>query len=411
LKPCDAVIIGAGPAGGECARALAKAGYRVLLVEKEKDFAAKDFSSGGSTLEVLDDFDLPDSVVGAYCNQIKIASSQDAHCWQADKPVALVLDFQELRRFLADDLSRHKGKVLLGWSFEGYEQQNGKTFVSLKEDASGKRLHYETRVLVDATGTERKVLGGENNPPSAIVGTGVEWLLEVPDDVYKRHADALSFFIGQKWMPQGYAWIFPMVPNRLKVGVGRNFPQEQVVPHEASFRFYLDHLITSCIQTPDFKILDRHGKTIAYTLHQRDRYFDGNVLAIGDAVSTVNPLTFEGIRHALRCGRVAAKHVVFDLEGKTQTFRRYRSEMRRSSGLRWLISEALTNKIYREADDEKVDLMLSALKTFSLAELKALVFDYRIGTAIKFVLNYQARLIKNAFRFSGKKGIKPMELK
>ncbi len=411
MKQVDAVIIGAGPAGGECARALAKAGYRVLLVEKEKDFAAKDFSSGGSTLEVLDDFDLPHSVVGAYCNQIKIASSQDAHCWQADKPVALVLDFQKLRRFLADDLSGHKGKVLLGWSFEAYEQQGGKALVRLKEAATGNTLSYETQVLIDATGTERKVLGGGKSPAAAIVGTGVEFLIEVPDDVYKRHADALSFFIGQKWMPQGYAWIFPMAANRLKVGVGRNFPHEQVVPHEASFRFYLDHLIASCIQTPDFKILDQHGKTIAYTLHQRDRYFEGNVLAIGDAVSTVNPLTFEGIRHALRCGRVAAKHITSYLEGKTRSFRRYQFEMRRSSGLHWLISEALTNKIYREADDEKVDLMLSALKTFSLSELKALVFDYRVGTAIRFVLNYQTRVIKNVFRFSGKKGIKPMELK
>ncbi|MFQ5637702.1 MAG: NAD(P)/FAD-dependent oxidoreductase [bacterium] len=411
MKQFDAVIIGAGPAGGACGRTLSKAGYRVLLVEKEKDFAAKDFSSGGSTLEVLRDFNLPEAVVGAYCHRIKIASSHDAHGWEATDPVALVLDFQKLRRFLSEEMTRHQGEVRLGWTYEGHEQENGKTLVSLKQAASGKTQSIVGRVLVDATGTDREVLGrGEKDRHPAIVGRGVEFLLEVPAEVYRMHAGTLSFFIGQNWMPQGYAWIFPMAAHRLKVGVGRNFPDEQVVPHKQSFGFYLNRLIATCLQTQDYNILDRHGKTLTYTLRQRDRHFDENVLAIGDAVSTVNPLTFEGIRHAMHSGAVAAKHIAGYLEGQDRPFRKYRSEIRRRSGLRWLLSEALTKKIYREPKDEKVDLMLQALKAFSLAELKALVFDYRLVPVMKFALDYRVLVAKSAFRFSGKKRLEPMDL-
>lgn len=406
MKQVDAIIVGAGPAGEECGRALAKAGYKVLLVEKERDFAARDFSSGGSTLEVLRNFDLPDSVVGAFCNRIKIASSDDQYCWQANEPVALVLDFQKLRSFLAEEITKYQGKVLLGCAYEGYEKQNSRTLVILKNTETGKTQTVETKVLVDATGTERKVLADDQDKRDAIVGTGIEFLIEVPADVYEGYAGALSFFIGQKWMPQGYAWIFSMAPNRLKVGVGRNFPDENIVPHEKSFRFYLDKVIATCLKTNDPLILDRHGKTISYSLHQRDRHFDQNIIAIGDAVSTVNPLTFEGIRHALRSGRVAALHIGRFLEEKIRSFQRYRSEMRRTSGIRWVISERLTNKIYRESNDEKVEFMLQALKAFSLSELKDLVFYYRFGAAMKFSLNYSALVTKNAFRLPGKKRLK-----
>ncbi len=404
MKQFDAIIIGAGPAGGECARALSKIGHNVLLVEKEKDFSARDFSSGGSTLEVLKDFDLPESVVGAYCRKIQIASSDDQHCWKGSEPVALVLDFQKLRTYLAEEITNHQGQVLLGWTYKGHEKKDGVTIVSLKNGSSGVIQTFQTRVLVDATGSERKVLEKGKSKQEAIVGTGIEFLVEVPEHIYQIYAETLAFYIGQKWMPQGYAWIFPMKPNHLKVGVGRNFPQEKAVPHEKSFRYYLDHLIATCLKTSDLLILDQHGKTISYTLRQHDRYFDQNILAIGDAVSTVNPLTFEGIRHALKSGRIAAAQIKRFLNGRSRSFQAYPSEMRRYSGFHWMISERLTLKIYRQADDEKVSLMLQALKRLSLKELKGLVFYYQLNAAMKFYIAYLTLLAKHAFRRSKRRG-------
>ena len=44
MKRFDVVIIGAGPAGGHCARKLTQAGQQVLLVEQQETFSKNDFS-------------------------------------------------------------------------------------------------------------------------------------------------------------------------------------------------------------------------------------------------------------------------------------------------------------------------------------------------------------------------------
>jgi len=402
MKKYDVIIVGAGPAGGVCARELSEAGKKVLLVEKAKDFFANDFSSGGSTLETLKIFDLPKSVVGAFCKQVRISSSEESHLWQSAYPIAIVLDFRKLRTFLADETNNNGSDLLFASSYQGHETKDGSIHVSLKNAGTRTIEQFQTKILVDATGSERKVLSGSaSKHQKAIVGTGIEFLVKVPEEVYRAHSGCLSFFIGQKWMPQGYAWIFPMGANRLKVGVGRNYPNEQVVPHQKSFRFYLDHLMSSCLKTKDIAILDQHGKTLSYTSHQRDRYFDENVIAIGDAVSTVNPLTFEGIRHAMMSGRIAALYVNNLLDNKIVSFRGYKVAMRRMSGFKWIVSEQLTQKIYREASDQKVTLMLAALKFFTMEGLLDLVFYYRLKSAFKFYAAYTGMRIKASLQRFG----------
>lgn len=54
---------------------------------------------------------------------------------------------------------------------------------------------YETRVLVDATGAERRVLmQGRFDKKRALAATGIEYLIEVDPDLYKRYSQTLSFF-------------------------------------------------------------------------------------------------------------------------------------------------------------------------------------------------------------------------
>ncbi|MEC4678207.1 MAG: FAD-dependent monooxygenase, partial [Nitrospirota bacterium] len=119
----DVVIVGVGPAGAAAARLLSHAGFKVLMLEKELSFSANDFSSGGAPLEILNDFQLPETVVGAYCRQIRISATQESHVWQDENPVALVLDFKKLRTFLAEEALRKDATLFFGCAYRSHRRE------------------------------------------------------------------------------------------------------------------------------------------------------------------------------------------------------------------------------------------------------------------------------------------------
>ena len=86
MEQFEAVVIGAGPAGGQCARQLAQQGVKVLLVEQHHRFEQNNYSSAATPLETLSLFDLPESVVACYWSNLAIAASQTTHQWCSEQP-------------------------------------------------------------------------------------------------------------------------------------------------------------------------------------------------------------------------------------------------------------------------------------------------------------------------------------
>ncbi len=62
----DVIVAGAGPAGGECARELAKSGINTLLLERARVVGEPNFSSGGTVKETMEKFELPKSIIQQY---------------------------------------------------------------------------------------------------------------------------------------------------------------------------------------------------------------------------------------------------------------------------------------------------------------------------------------------------------
>ena len=390
MESYDAIVVGAGPAGGQCARELAKSGKKVLLAERNRDFSVNNYSSAGAPLEIMAMFHLPESVVSASWNKIMMHSSHKSQVWEAPERKGVIMDFMKLRSFLAQETKKHGGEYRLGFSYQRHEFLPGGDISVWFTDRNSRGLqNLQTKVLIDATGCERQVLASTvKNSHKNISATGIEYLVEVKPEVYKKYAEALSVYMGHKWMPQGYSWIFPMEANTLKVGVGRYFQNEDYVPHHKSYLYYMDVMMKECLGTADVPILDKHGKTIVYTYKQKDPHYDRNVIAIGDSVSTINPLAFEGIRHAMVSGRIAAKHILDRIDGRSDNFDGYVRELKQYFGYKWSLCELLMNIIYKEPKDERIDMMLAAFRRFSMDEMLDLSFHYKVGVAIKFLLGY-----------------------
>lgn len=398
MDPYDAVVVGAGPAGGQCARELTAQGHTVLLIDKSKSFSENNYSSGGAPLEIMEAFQLPSSVVGTYWRTLRVFSSKEKATWEASEPLGPILDFDRLRAFLANETVKQGGICELGWQYVGHHLNSQNIDVQIKKTATQEIIHIPTKTLIDATGSERKVLSKTvPQSPEAMVATGIEYHIQVSPTVYESFSQSLNFFLGRHWMPQGYAWIFPMAPNQLKVGVIRYFQDERYMEYVASYRHYLDQLLTFCDPSQSFKIVDKHGKTISYALGQRDKRYQGPVVAIGDAISCINPLGCEGIRHALVSGRFAAQEVGRFLRQEIPDLNSYHQQMNRYFGRRWFYSEKLMASLFKTKQDGLIDYTVKSFSMMNQQEILDVIFHYRFSRTIKSYLKYFLYRLRSVF--------------
>lgn len=388
MEQYDAIVVGAGPAGGQCARELSLRGKIVLLIDRAKDFLENNYSSGGGPLHMMEEFSLPASTVGTYWNKLAISSTNAQVNWQANAPFGPVLDFDKLRAFLAEETVKQGGEVRLGCSYQSHTLSNGSVQVKLKDLATQEIFALKTKVLVDATGSERKVLLKDSYDKNlAMAVTGIEYHLDVSPSTYAHFADSMHFFLGHQWMPQGYGWIFSMAPNRLKVGVIRYFQNKQYLPYDSSYRHYLDKLLALCGGSERGEIIDKHGKTIYYTQGQKERRHAGPVIAIGDAISSINPLGCEGIRHALASGRMGGEEITRFLNQEITDFTHYDKRMSHYFGKKWLYSKYVIENLIT-SKDAFVDRVVNSFGLLSNQDIMDIIFEYHFFPFFKAYLTY-----------------------
>lgn len=386
MKIYDVVIIGAGPAGGQCARELACHGFKVLVVDKAKSFLENNYSSGGAPLDFMKQFNLPESIVGSYWDILRIQSTSCKALWKNSSPFGPVIDFDKLRDFLTSEMHRAGGEILLGCQYQGHQIYSQIVEVYLKDLTNSTIFPVRASIVVDATGSERKVLAQQNyDKHQAIVATGIEYHIQVEKSVYQNYAQALNFFLGHHWMPQGYAWIFPMKPSFLKVGVIRYFQNKNYVHYDPSYKHYLQRLLALC---GHYQVTDKHGKTIYYTERQKDIRYRGPIIAIGDSISSINPLGWEGIRHAMASGHLAAQTIISYLKKEISDLSSYEKALQLYFGRKWFFSEKLMNYLFKTKSDHLID---QAVRSFSLMdneEIMQVIFHYRFRYTLKSYFRY-----------------------
>jgi flavin-dependent dehydrogenase len=374
----DAVIVGGGPAGGHCGRLLSEKGYRVLLVEQHSSWQDNNFSSAASPLEILEQFKLPETVVARFWKNIEIISTSIHRSWSSLQPLGVVFDFAKLREFLALEVVRLGGEVRLGCRYLKYQQIDDQLTVFLK--AKGQEIEtVTTRLLIDATGYARAVIyKHRREKPNFLKGVGIEYLIAVPEQYYQKYQDNLIFFLGHKWSPKGYGWIFPMDNQQLKVGAAWLEREHPYIPEVKPLKSYINQIIQEYINLSEYDIIDVHGSILEYSINLQDIYYqEPNIIAIGDAVSTVNFLGGEGIRHAMKGAEIACQYIQEYLQGKSVNFADYQRAMQQYFQPKWSLSDRLSRKVYLEYSDSRIDQGVSALKYLSRQDIIDILFYYK----------------------------------
>jgi len=388
MKRYDVIIIGAGPSGCQCARILSTYGFKVLIVERFPSVQTNNFSSAGSPIEILKEYTLPDEIIGSYWNKISVVSTHISRVWESKHNLGVVLDFAKLRQFLIDEALANKADILFSHEFVKFTKENNQVIVTVRDIKRKRNSIFSCSVLVDATGAARSVMNyGKTVAQDYIYSLGLEYLINIDKDIYKKISKKLVFFLGRKWAPYGYSWIFPMEEGVVKVGYGILDIRKKEEKH-IKLSKYIDLILREYLRVKRIKMIDRHGGLLRYRKGQNDEFFRDNVIAIGDSVSSINPLGGEGIRHGMYSATVASSVIRRYLTSEVQDFKDYKNEMMKYFGKKWRVSEWLSDTVYTKLSDRWIDRALSFSRFFSVYEILDLLFFYKFLLIIRGILRW-----------------------
>jgi len=294
----DLIVVGAGPAGSSAAYAAAKNGIKVALLEKEENVAQTVRTSGVTWIDYAKEFGIPEDCYNPirtynFCSPNNTVSITD------NKPKAAVLDVRKTYRFLADMAKKNGAEIFVNTNVTNVITENG-SIVGVKASSSNSEMVFHARMLIDASGFQSAV--------SKSLGLVKQWErfgvgAEYEAEVENVKSDTWWLMVGQMYSPAGYAWIFPLGKNIVRIGVGVGKPESDVDPTQR-----LDELIEK--GAGPIKDL---GKITKKEFHyglipneglSRKTVYD-NLILVGDTAGMANPLVLEGIRYAIKYGRVA----------------------------------------------------------------------------------------------------------
>lgn len=295
----DVAVIGGGPAGATAATDLAKAGRRVLLIDR----AGRIKPCGGAIPpRLIRDFGIPDELLVAHARAARMVSPKDQ---RVDIPIdggyVGMVDREVFDEWLRERAQR-----------SGAERCTGR-FDRLERDADGASLvHFESEGRA-RTIRARSVIGADGARSRVGIQAGIRGADRIPcvfayHEVLRAPAPGtVSDYDGRRCdvyyrgtlSPDFYGWVFPH-GDTLSVGTGSADKGFSLRRSVAELRDAAG--LAGC------EVVRREGAPLP--MKPLPRWDDGrNVVLAGDAAGVVAPASGEGIYYAMAGGRLAAESI------------------------------------------------------------------------------------------------------
>jgi geranylgeranyl reductase family protein len=286
----DVAVVGAGPAGSVTAYRLARAGARVMLLDKAR-FPRDKPCGGGLTLRAVTELPYSvDPVVEDVVTRVTCGLRYGRPFnRQGRTALCLMTQRRRLDHFLVERAQEAGASFRDGVRVEVQSDT--------RVDVNGTWFDVDAVVGADgANGLTARTLalGGDIVPGVALEGNvryGV-----VPRELYRGR-----MVIELAIMPGGYGWIFPK-GDHVNVGVGgwaTEGPQLRERLGEFCIKYGIDPADATDVRGHRLP-LRRPGTKLAR----------GRALLVGDAAGLVDPVSGDGIYEALVSARIAAEAIV-----------------------------------------------------------------------------------------------------
>lgn len=285
----DLVIVGASFAGLTCARAAALRGLSVLLIEAKKDPGARVHTTGILVKEAAEEVDVPAELTRAV-HGVKLYSP-NLKSVELFSPgyYFLTTNTADLLRWLADEARRAGVVVRCGARFTGATR--------LGDEWQLHGLEVSCSFLVGADGARSNVARamGLGTNKKFLVGLEVEYSSIAGFDERFLHC-----FLDSQIAPGYISWA-AAAPDVVQLGLATSSMRK---PDLSRFRA----AVSGLFDLDNEKIVERRSGVIPCGGLIK-RFYDRDVLLIGDAAGLVSPLSAGGIQLAFRHGRRAGQAI------------------------------------------------------------------------------------------------------
>lgn len=327
----DVIVAGAGPAGSTAARHAARAGARVLLLDKAA-FPREKPCGGGVTFraDAANDLDLS-PVTEREIYDVRISANLkrpfDRH---SDALLTRMTQRHRLDAYLAEQAAAAGAEFRDGVAINSVEQdERGVTVAAGTETLRG-------AALIGADGVNGVTARSLGLAPAAEHAVALE--ANYPLDLALEEAWRSRLALDLGGTPGGYCWVFPK-GDHLNIGVGG---WKSIGP---TLRARLDRY-TRFLGLDPGRLEGHRGYQLPL---RRDgaAVSSGRVALVGDAAALVDPLSGEGIWAAFVSGRLAAEEAEKLLRGTAASFDDYARALESVMGEEIVASRRLMSILQR----------------------------------------------------------------
>lgn len=389
----DLIVVGGGPAGSSAALEAAKNGVSVALIERENTIAETVRTSGVTWIKDMEEFKIP-----KYCFNVirnySFYSPNNIATISSSEPMAVVLNVRKTYRWLARQAEEKGVKIFLNTTVKDVIKDKD-DIIGVICTHKGEEMKFYSKIVIDASGFPSIVSKTMNLVTQwKRFGVGAEFEAIV-ENVNK---DTWYLMTGQKYSPAGYAWIFPVGDNLVRIGVGIAKPESNIDPTER---------LKELIKTREGPIKNL-GKITPTEFHYGLIPNDGlvrktvynNLILVGDTAGQANPLVLEGIRYAIRFGRIAGRVAATAIKNnKTDERSLYPYEKSWKKAIQKKINSAgkVQNR-WIKLTDEQWDEELDIIKELKPKEfLDFIRADFGISNIIKMATRHPKLAVRELF--------------
>jgi geranylgeranyl reductase family protein len=334
----DVAVVGAGPSGSTAAYHLARAGARVVILDRA-EFPREKPCGGGVTARAferapVDITPVVEQVVTKLRFSYKLGKFFEYEYRTGDDDEPQTLAYLTQRHRLDEFLLRHACEA-------GAEFRGGAMVRGVEMDRDGVRIDVkgekvEAAVLVGADGANGIVARSVGLRPVSEPQVALEAQFPYPGDVVPGEwAHLLALELGS--IAGGYGWSFPKA-DHFNVGCG-GYHSEGGKLRQHLYELQ-NHYRYGALTTRNMR---------GHRLPTRDEgapIVRGRTLLVGDAAGLVDPMSGEGIYAAFVSGHLAAARLLRFLDGKDPDLWSYEAAIERE-----IMSDIRAAKMLRDAYD------------------------------------------------------------